>query len=308
MLLIVLGVLVFLLLTGLWVIYNMAFASHRKKHPAPEEMPTMNSQYAPYAQALTENVRRLAKVPYEPVEITSYDGLKLCGRFYDAGKDAPVLILFHGYRSTALRDASGGAPFSIKRGYSVLLVDQRAHGLSEGRTITFGIKERRDCLSWVKYIVGRQGEEVRIIIMGVSMGAATVIMAADMDLPSNVKAIAADCPYSSPEEIICTVASGMGLPAKLMRPFLRLSARLFAGVDIRESSAVRAVENTRIPVFIIHGDDDRFVPCEMSREICRHNPGMCTLIEVHDAGHGIAYYVDTDKYEKSLEEFFAKVL
>ncbi len=295
------------LFAALWIIYSMAFASKRSRHPAADEMPTMNSQYAPYAAALYDNVQKLAKVPYEAVEITSHDRLKLRGRFYDAGKEAPVVIIFHGYRSAALRDASGGAPFSFAKGYSVLLPDQRAHGLSEGRTITFGVKERRDCLEWVKYIINRQGRDVRILIMGVSMGAATVLMASDLQLPENVKGIAADCPFSSPEEIILKVASGMGLPAGILKPFIRMSAAVCAGFRLNESTAENAVKDVKIPVLMIHGDDDRFVPCEMSRKIRDANPEMCTLVEVEGAGHGIAYYVNREKYENALTSMCEKV-
>jgi len=293
----IIAVLLVIFLAGMLYIYRMAFASRRNIHPADEEMPSQSEQYSPYAERLIENVRKLAKVPFEPVEITSHDGLRLFGRFYDAGTDAPVAILFHGYRSTALRDASGGAPFCMRNGFSVLIVDQRSHGRSEGRAITFGIKERIDCLKWIEYVIARQGSNVRIMLMGVSMGAATVLMAADLGLPKNVRAIAADCPYSSPEDIICCVADSMGIPSVPVKPILRLTARLFAGIDLNSSCAVSAVKGFDRPVFLIHGDDDRFVPCEMSRRIAASNPDICMLTEVPGAGHGIAYYVDTAMYE-----------
>jgi len=285
-------------MSALAVVYYMAFYTNRKRHPKPDEMPR-GSQYVPYAQRLVDSVQKLDKVPYEPVYITSYDGLKLFARWYDAGKDAPVSIIFHGYRSTSLRDASGGAPFCMEKGFSVLLVDQRAHGKSEGRTITFGIKERRDCLSWIEYLLNRLGPETKIMLMGVSMGAATVMMSADLELPDNVKAIAADCGYSSPEEIILTVAARMGMPEFITRPLVRSAARIFGGFDINESSAVEAVKHLRIPLHMIHGDDDRFVPCDMSRKIHASNPRMTVLTEIHDAGHGIAYYVDIKKYKEA---------
>ena len=290
-----------ILLAAMAAIYRMAFASRRDKHPKDDQMPADNPQYNPYAQALVDHVKRLAARPYEPVWITSYDGLKLFGRFYDAGEGAPVAIMFHGYRSTALRDACGGAPYCLSRGISVLLVDQRAHGKSEGKTITFGIKERRDCKSWVEYIIKRQGSDVAIMLMGVSMGAATVLMAPDLDLPANVRAIAADCPYSSPEDIICTVASSMGIPAAPVKPILTLAARLFAGIYLNESGAVKAAITNKIPVILIHGDDDRFVPCEMSRKIRSVNPENYTLTEIKGAGHGIAYFVDTPEYLKAFD-------
>ncbi|MBQ4089554.1 MAG: alpha/beta hydrolase [Clostridia bacterium] len=280
----------------LFSVYHMAFYTNRKIHPAADEMP-QGEQYVPYVQRLAGSVRKLEKLPFEPVEIVSFDGLKLFGRWYDAGKNAPVAIMFHGYRGSALRDSSGGAPFCIGRGFSVLLVDQRCHGKSEGITITFGIRERRDCLSWVNYVIDRVGENARIMLMGVSMGAATVMMAADLGLPEQVRAIAADCGYSSPEEIISRVAVRMGFPQKPAAFLARLSARVFGRFDLHESDALRAAKYFSVPVMLIHGDADRMVPCEMSRAVHAANPEMCTLIEVQGAGHGIAYYVDTDTYE-----------
>lgn len=287
-------------IAALYIVYRMAFYTNRKKHPAPDEMPR-GELYAPYARRLVESVRKLEKVPYEPVEIISFDGLKLFGRWYDAGPDAPVAILFHGYRSTALRDSSGGAPFCMSRGFSVLLVDQRSHGKSEGRTITFGIKEIRDCLSWVNYVVRRIGKDARIMLMGVSMGAATVLMAADLKLPEQVKAIGADCGYSSPEAIICRVAEKIGIPYKLAAFLARISARVFGGFNLHESDSLESAKHFNVPVMLIHGDDDRFVPCEMSRAVEAVNPEMCTLVEIPGAGHGIAYYVDTETYKGAMQ-------
>lgn len=292
---------VLLLLFFLAAIYHKAFYSNRKKHPPADEMPK-GEQYTEYVGRLSDSVRALEKIPFEPVCIKSFDGLKLYGRWYDAGQDAPVAIFFHGYKGNALRDASGGAPFCMARGFSVLLVDQRAHGMSSGRTITFGIKERRDCLSWVEYVTGRLGPNAKIMLMGVSMGAATVMMTADLPLPENVRGIVADCGYSSPEEIISVVAGRMGIPERLAKPFVRMSAILFGGFDIRESSAVAAAAQTDIPMYLIHGTDDRMVPCEMSRMIRRANPIAVTLTEIEGAGHGIAYYTDTVKYEEAAEK------
>lgn len=294
---IVLAGLVFI--SVLAVVYYIAFYTNRKRHQKSDVMPR-GSQYEPYAQKLVDSVRKLEKVPYEQVCITSHDGLILYARWYDRGDNAPVAIIFHGYRSTSLRDASGGAPFCMERGFSVLLVDQRAHGKSEGHTITFGIKERKDCLSWIEYIINRVGADVRIMLMGVSMGAATVMMAADLALPDNVKVIAADCGYSSPEEIILAVAGRMGMPECIAKPLVRSSARILGGFDLNESSAVDAVKCLKIPLHMIHGDDDRFVPCDMSRKIHAANPKMTVLTEIHDAGHGIAYYVGMDEYKATL--------
>ena len=282
-------------------VYFMVFCSNRKYHPAPDSMPK-GEQYEPYAEQLIKNVRWLAAQPCEKVYITSHDGLKLAARYYEADKNAPTIIMFHGYRSTALRDASGAAPYGIRHGFNVLLPDQRSHGESEGRNITFGVKERYDCLEWVKYIVERNGKYARIMLQGLSMGASTVMMATGIGLPENVRGVIADCGFTTPEAIILKVAKDKGFHVKSAAPFIRFTARFIAGFDIRGASALTSVAAFDRPVFLIHGDDDRFVPCDMSREIVKASKENCRLIEFGGAGHGMSYYVDTEKYISVMDE------
>ena len=144
-------------------------------------------------------------------------------------------------------------------GYNLLLIEQRALGGSEGRTITFGIKEKYDCLSWINYAIERFGKDVKIILGGVSMGAATVLMASALDLPKNVKCISADCGYTSPEAIIRKVCrEDMGIPDWLGFPFVRLGARIYGGFSILDGGAIEAVKQAKVPLMIMHGDEDDF--------------------------------------------------
>lgn len=133
-------------------------------------------------------------------------------QYYAGRPGAPVQIMMHGYKSGAERDFCGGAQIAVQGGYHVLLVDQRAHGKSEGRCLTFGIQERYDCRAWVNYAVGRFGADTKILLYGVSMGAATVLMAGGLNLPRNVVGIVADCGYSSPAAIIRKVIRDQHLP------------------------------------------------------------------------------------------------
>ena len=144
-------------------------------------------QYAPHREAMTQMVRTVLALPYEDVWIRSDDGLRLHGKYYAGRPDAPVQIMMHGYKSGAERDFCGGAQIAVQGGYHVLLVDQRAHGKSEGRCLTFGIQERYDCRAWVNYAVGRFGADTKIFLYGVSMGAATVLMARRIGSPAQCR-------------------------------------------------------------------------------------------------------------------------
>ena len=251
----------------------------------------------------------LYNTPYEQVYVTSHDGLRLAARYFHLADGAPVKIEFHGYRGTGIREFCGARALDVKSGYNVLLVDQRAHGLSEGTCISFGVKERHDVVTWCNYAVERFGPEVKILLSGVSMGAATLLMASDLDLPKNVRGIIADCGYSSPAAIIKKVCKeDYRLPVWLVYPFARLTARLIGGFDLEGASAVEAVKHSRVPIIIFHGEEDRYVPCSMAHEIYAAADGKAELHTVPKAGHALSYMVDEAAYHAAVIPFCQKVL
>lgn len=288
--------------------YRLAFSVPKQSREALFEMPD-TEQYAPYSAEARQMISDALEIPYKEAVATSYDGLRLFGKCYIASSDAPWLIMLHGYRSGAERDFCGGLKFGIDSGFNVLLVDQRAHGKSEGKCLTFGIKERYDCLTWINYVISQAGGSCKIALYGMSMGAATVLMAAGSGLPKNVACIVADCGYTSPNAIIKKVIREMHYPVFPTYALVRLGGMLFGGFDIEEYSAVRAMEKCDIPVLFIHGDDDRFVPCDMGRENHRHcrAEGKKLLI-VPNAGHGMSYMSDKRAYLGTVSEFLKSAL
>ena len=291
---------------GGYYAYRIAFFSPMKGR---DQLPTLSGkQYDPYREAMTRVYQQLNGHPCEFVTIYSHDGLKMSGRYYHIKDGAPLDIGFHGYRSSPLIDFSGGSELSFQLEHNVLLVDERAHGKSEGRSITFGIKERLDVVSWVEYALERFGADTKIVLYGVSMGAATVLMASELALPENVRGIIADCPYSTPEKIIRKVARQMNIPDKLAWPFLVIGAKVYGGFDIRESDPVRAVKNASVPILLIHGEADGYVPCEMSEEVYRANTENVLRYTFPGADHGISYLADTKRYQQLVTEFMQKVL
>lgn len=286
-----------------WYSYRKAFYSPEERKEDIYALP-QGEQYEKERQRMLSLIREMDEIPYEAVSISAKDGTKLAARYYHVRDGAPLQIQFHGYRGTALRDFCGGNKLARESGQNTLVVDQRAHGKSGGTTITFGIRERWDCLSWVEYVNQRFGSDTPILLSGVSMGAATVLMASELELPCNVIGIIADCPYSSPEAIIRKVClEDMHLPPALAVPFIRLGARLFGHFDLREASALEAVQHSHIPILLIHGEDDRFVPCDMSREIFDACLGYKIRKTFPGAGHGLSYIVDTYGYEQAAVQF-----
>lgn len=287
---------------GVLFAYTKAFFTSPLHREDPHALP-VGEQYINERGRMLALIEELEQIPFEPVTIRSRDGLKLYGRYYHVREGAPVQIQVHGYRGSALRDFCGGSKLAREMGMNILLVDQRAHGGSGGRTITFGIRERWDCLSWAEYAAERFGD-VDIYLVGVSMGAASVLMASELDLPENVAGIIADCPFSSPEAIIAKVCrEDLHLPQSLAMAFVYAAAAMPGGFGLRAASVVEAVSRTHIPVLLIHGEDDKFVPCGMSREIYAACQSRKTLETFPGAGHGLSYIVDEARYAEAVEKF-----
>ena len=216
-----------------------------------------------------------------------------------------TILLFHGYRSSWVIDFSIVLPYYHSLGYDLLVVDERAHGQSEGDYITFGVRERRDVVTWAQYAAMHFGPAHPLILDGLSMGAATVLMASELALPASVRGIIADCGFSSPYAIMKSVLHWR-CPWLVSGPLLALTGvftRLFGGFGLREVSATEAVAHTKLPILFIHGTGDQFVPCSMSQAAYDACTGEKRLILVEGAGHGQSYLVDRPRVQAAVREF-----
>ena len=253
-------------------------------------------------------IQRLEAAPFEKAETTAFDGKKLFGRYFHKSDTAPTVIAFHGYKSASLRDMARISIEFEALGYNMLLVDHRSHGKSEGEKISFGAREKYDVLAWVDYINSRFSNP-KIFLYGISMGASTVLMASALPSLENVLGIIADCPYSSPDAIIKEVMKNRKYPASLLFPFIRLGGIIFGGFDVKRHSATEAVKNTDIPILLIHGEGDSFVPPSMSEEI--YNAGKSknkniSIVKIPEATHTLSIMFDRETYVKSLTDFIDK--
>ncbi len=301
-LIIIFCILVVLFFGTLFGLYRFVFHSPRKGQNNPHAL-LKGEQYDRHAAEMESLVCRIEAEPFEAVSITAYDGTKLYGRLYLRRENAPIAICMHGYRGTAYRDFSGGALLALRNGQNVLLPDERAHGKSAGHTITFGDREQRDLLSWAEYLNSRYGEQIPLYFYGISMGASTVLLSSGGKTPKNLRGIVADCPYDSAKSIICDILSRLSLPRKLLYPMISLSGKLFGGVNLKNTDAAQAVKRSEVPILILHGDDDRFVPAFMSSAIEKANPEIISRITFPGAGHGMSYLEDPKRYEKAIAEF-----
>ncbi len=288
-------------------LYQLVFYSPDKKQNDNRHLadtPQMNA----LRDRILPMIEEVSRIPYEEVFVQSHDGLKLRGRYFHVRDGAPLLICFHGYRGTPVRDFSGGTKVYLEEGYNLLMAEQRAHCGSEGHTISFGVNERRDCLSWVSYAQERFGTDLPIVLCGISMGASTVLLASALDLPDAVRGIIADCPYSSAPAIIKKVCRGSRLPAGLIYPLIAKTALRYGSFRLEDADVICAVRSCRIPVLLLHGEADHFVPCSMSREIAAANPSKVTLVTFPEAGHGLSFLVDRPRYVETVTGFLRRIL
>ncbi|MBQ8538004.1 MAG: alpha/beta hydrolase [Clostridia bacterium] len=307
LILVIAGFALLVLLTA-YICYRMAFYSAPRKPLKEDEIQMLEGDiYEAFRDRITNWTRQIRAMPHEDVSIISFDGLTLRGKFYEYAPGAPIELMIHGYRGTAERDMCGGVERCFKLRRSALLVDQRASGTSDGNLITFGVNERKDCLRWVDFLIDKFGPDVRIILTGISMGAATVMMAAGEKLPPNVVGVLADCGYSSQKEIICKVIRQLKLPAKPLYPFVKLGAKLYGHFDLEETTPLDAMKRCKVPVFFVHGENDDYVPCQMSLDCYNVCVSQKAIFTVPGAGHGLAYPSDLEGYYAAVREFFDKL-
>ncbi|MCD8218370.1 MAG: alpha/beta hydrolase [Clostridiales bacterium] len=288
------------------------------------------NQHMPFIEVRKEFM--LAQ-PHEDVYIESDDGLKLHGTWFPgcdmnaaAGSENPgsgeakqqkdnpeetmpqtgkkAVICFHGYTSKGMSDYIGLSGYYLKHGYAMLLVDERAHGESEGKYIGFGCLDRYDALEWIRWVTDKAGEDVQILLHGTSMGASTVLMTSGLHLPEQVKGIVSDCAFTSPKYVFTRVLHSMyHLPAFPMIPISDAVNQRKAGYGLDECNAAREVKKAKVPILFIHGDADTFVPCSMCDEIYENCASPKTKLIINGAAHAESYYKDPAAYEKALDEF-----
>lgn len=299
-------VVLFMVFVGLplCVCFRKTFYVTKKQKIREEFELPQGKDYIPYHDLMLSWMKEAKAYNREEIVINSFDGLKLKGYYYEHQKGLPIEIMFHGYRGSAERDLCGGIQRCKELGRNALLVEQRGQGSGEecGHVITFGIKERFDAKAWADYAFNRFGDKVPLILTGISMGAATVLMASGLDLPKTVVGIVADCGYDSPKNIICHVLESVNLPSKYFYPFLKLGAKVFGRFNLEETSAVEEVKKAKVPIVFIHGKADDFVPAYMSE----NNYNACVSpkrLELFEgAGHGAAYLTNPEKYINALSE------
>ena len=296
---------------GLYYTVGKLFVDSAMDRNQPELLSKMNGFITGFSKSDFENsnaaAERVKALPMEQVEISAPDGTRLAGHWYGCPEPRRVIVAMHGWRSSWARDFASILPFWHEQGCAVLLAEQRAHGDSGGEVIGYGVLERHDCLAWAEYAAHRTGGALPVWLAGISMGATTVMLAAGLDgIPAPVRGVIADCGFTSIGAMWDLVArKRCRLPPELLRPVTDRLCRKKLGFGPREVTTTDALRRTALPVLLIHGLGDDFVPPQMSEENYAACGGRAKrLLRIPHAAHTMSHAVEPERYEAAVMDFW----
>ncbi len=280
-----------------------------RHHDDAEFARSLRGDMAQYGEIILRAQEEHRDIVTETYRISSHDGLSLFAELYPAeGEARGAILLAHGYRGGARAEFSCVLDMYHAQGLDILLIDERAQGRSEGKRMGLGVLERHDIARWARFLSQRRPGKP-ILLSGVSMGASSAMMAAGLPLPEEVVGVIADCGFTSPDAIITWLVRRFHLPEKLLMPVLRLVARPVLGYGLLDASAPEALAKSPLPLLLVHGEADRFVPCDMSQECYAASAAADkTLVTVPGATHGMSFLVDKDLCMGTLLRFLSRIL
>ena len=306
--LVILGVLVVLVVAFSLALPHILFHSLFGKPSRSTKIPKYYVD-TPHYKVSRAGMALLKTLPSEDHYIQSRDGLKLHAYLFPVnGEQHPkkFLLGIHGYRSYSRPEYAPYAEFYRAQGFTLFLPDDRAHAPSEGTYIGFGVLDRLDCVDWANYLVKTYGEDIEILIHGVSMGGAAVVAASgEADLPPQVRGIISDCAFSSAQEIVeYHLRESMHLPVHPLLPALERLCQKKAGFNFHEHTPLQQVKKATVPMLFVQGEKDTMVPPFMVQELYDACPTEKKLLLVAEAGHGESIAFAPDAYYQNIKTLF----
>ena len=272
-----------------------------------DEAAVKSTPFGKYYTHIREGRQWLQDHHAEDVYMTNREGLKLHAVWVPAANAKGTVIFAHGFRSCGLSDFSLAFNLYHELNMNILMLTNRTHSPSQGKYITFGVRESEDMRDWIDYHNSHLGQ-YPILCSGLSMGAATVMFLAGMELPPNVRGFVADCGFTSPKEIIERVFSHKThLPAW---PFLwatELCARYFGGFSLSQMHTTKTLARNTRSILLVHGLEDDFVPADMTKRSFEACAGDKHLLLVEGADHGISFLVARRAYLEKIHQLVQKV-
>lgn len=242
----------------------------------------------------------------ESMYMISEDRIQLHAHYFpQANNNHRYMILQHGFHGY-VKELSYEAKHFYEAGYTLLMPSMRAHGLSGGAIITMGLLEHKDTCQWIDYLM-RMDPKAEITIYGVSMGAATTLMALAQPNGKHVKAAISDCAFSSAIDVFDGVlAKELKIPYKW---YLHASNDLIyhrTGISIQDARPIDIVDQIQCPILFLHGDEDDLVPSYMMKQLYAKATCEKEKLMIHGAKHALSSSVDPALYWSHVDAFLAK--
>ena len=250
---------------------------------------------------------------FEKHSIVNDDGHRLQGYLMKPEKESKVYVFgSHGYRCNGKDEWCHYVKFYVESmGYNMFFVDHQAAGESEGQYIGFASFESRDCMKWIGYMLDTFGEDIDIILHGISMGSTTVmLMTGNESIPSNVKLAIADCGFTSAMDEFLYKIESLHLPKYPLLPAVVAFHKKRVGYDFqKDTNALEAVSGAKIPMLFVHGSKDKFVPTFMAEKLYN----ACSsehkdILIVDGADHAKSYRLAKEEYENKIRDLADRFL
>jgi len=302
----ILAIIIFLCFLVGYLIWKMAIPTPPKdKYKVETAKTPVEVEFREY---LKREEKRLNSMNLEEITIRSFDGLNLHAYFREAqSKTTKTIISVHGYHGSALSTAPAFSHWLSDFNYNILFIDLRSYGKSEGKYTTYGVLDHKDLLSWITYLTERFNQEIEIALIGISMGASTVMATANK-IPQEVKCMICDCGYTSPyDEFNYLLTTKYHLPfPKFFLFFAETINKLVCHFGFKDINTKEILKGARVPVLFIHGGADNFVPTKMTEQ----NYRACTNskeIKIFDGvPHARSFFENKEEYQKMVLDFLAK--
>lgn len=308
---ILLGILAFLLLSAVGMFIATWPIAKRVYHDilvrtSPDKWKRANS-YPPnqehtrmFRQGMDWSRENAARM--RPVQIEN-DGLKLVGEYYDYGRERCVII-FPGRTESLFYSYYFAAPY-VSAGCNVLVVDGRAHGLSEGKYNYCGTREWSDVIAWTRFAHDGLGNR-HVVLHGICVGGAAVVLAAARpEFPAFVSHIVVEGLFATFFESFKLHMKSDGHPTFPVLYEIFLAARLESGLKIRQSRPIDCIDRVKTPMLFLHGKLDTYSLPRRAEELYEKCAAPKRIVWMEQGSHSHLRINNQEVYDSAIAEFLA---
>lgn len=243
----------------------------------------------------------------QEVSVTN-DGLKLVGEYFDFGYDRAAIIIA-GRTESLLYSYYFAEPFQ-RAGCNVLVIDNRAHGLSEGKVSSLGYKEYRDLIVWCKLLHGRFGNK-KIFLHGICIGASTALFAAvSKDCPDYVVGLSVEGMYVNFYHSFLNHMK-VDLPKHHRFPIMQevmIHIFFLSGANVVTDGPIKRIKKLNKPILMLHSKEDLYSLPEKAQLLYDKCPAKKRLVWFEHGAHSRVRINNTEQYDDSIVDFLSEVM